>query len=989
MLRELYREVLKTTARAICCVFFFNAKGGRLERSAEGLYRSLLSQLLSRVPGRHSLLASSLEQFRRQRIAEGGEPDGSEFPWDEAEIRKFVGEAINSLPTERFIILIDALDECDSGCSRDVAYFLRDLTDSAYESGVRLDVCFSSRHFPFVSLRDRLEICVEDFNAADITLYVGQKLSMGGLSQQTRSVVVLRDAILAKASGVFLWVVLVVDRLLRDHDEGMNVGHLIVRLNEIPAELGELFTDLLSRNHEDAKTTVRFFQWAILGPPNLRLREWRHVLGFVRCGSFTSLEEWQKSRWYPETNEQLERQIHSISMGLVEVVGGRLTTEALRAGGQAVEDMDSIGAGAGSLVQEGETRTVQVVHESVREFFLRENGFSALDPSLTGNAVGLGHVAIVHNCFDYICLKELDCLVAAREKAIALRQAAENNVSAGFNQELVRPGPSRQRRPPSVASFGSAGSAGYSSPSAHPAEVPNARAEDVAVLDELNKMYKDAEGLEQYRLFLWSRGDDAVAEGSLKSGSTGSSKAPSIVASMVLEADLPLLDYSTTMPIAHARHAEAVGANQEGVTLRLRDGKIWRRWQLLREDIHPVCTLLEYLTEQNLKSWVDGLLPSGFEDDPCEAFLTAVGEDKKEMVATLVRRDVDEPFYPLQEPLLHRLIAGRHLRGALEYLESLGELIRERRFTPSSLSVNIVSPLGHTPLNLATEAADLGLSMRLLQLGADVNASDSFGQRPLDRACSSKRPSSALIKLLIKNHAGVGPPGPNLLTPLQLICMNCEDNGAAIAQVLLLAGAKVNPQGTGGRKPLSISCDKDYPDIRLIHTLISNGASVNAQDGSGQTALHIACSRPEINLDIVNLLLNCGCAAGSRDLRGWCALHIACSKDGPRVAVVWRLVEADRQTIFAADNQGTTPLHIAIRWSNSNVVRTLIENGARVDVADKLGDTPVSMALARLQGHKELGDVVIAKTVVTAAEQRRHTSSELTALRKRLELLGH
>lgn len=256
----------------------------------------MLYQLLFRVPAKRCLLAASLEQIDLEGDIRS---DGSDFPWDEAEVKKLLAEAINSLAEDRIIIFIDAIDECNFNSSRDIAYFLRELTDCAYVSSVRLDVCFSSRHSPFVSLRDCLEISVEDFNASDIALYVNQKLSLGGLSTQMSDVVVLRDAILAKASGIFLWVVLVVDRLLRDFDEGSNVRYLAAGLNEIPFALGELFTDLLSRNREGRETTIRFFQWAILRSPNLRLREWRHILGFVRCRSLSYLDEWKNSPWYP------------------------------------------------------------------------------------------------------------------------------------------------------------------------------------------------------------------------------------------------------------------------------------------------------------------------------------------------------------------------------------------------------------------------------------------------------------------------------------------------------------------------------------------------------------------------------------------------------------------------------------------------------------------------------------------------------------------
>lgn len=171
--------------------------------------------------------------------------------------------------------------------------------------------------------------------------------------------------------------------------------------------------------------------------------------------------------------------------------------------------------------------------------------------------------------------------------------------------------------------------------------------------------------------------------------------------------------------------------------------------------------------------------------------------------------------------------------------------------------------------------------------------------------------------------------------------------------------------------------------------LLRLGAEANATDSLGQTALHITCLRDTINVDVVNLLLKHGCLAGSRDYRGWSALHTTCSKGGSRVAVIWRLYEANRQTICEADNEGATPLLIAIRSANSSVMRTLIDLGAPVGVADKFGNTPISAALSRLQPRKDYEDVIIALSVLIAAKQQQYTSPEVTALRNQLDSLGY
>jgi protein SERAC1 len=128
---------------AFCCTFFSDGKGDRLERSVEGLYRALLAQLLTRYRCSQSRLAESLAECQQQQSKGGNESNGSEAPWNEAEMMKALEETINGQRGERIILFIDAIDECDSDRARDIAYFLRDLTDSAYSCGVHLSVCFN------------------------------------------------------------------------------------------------------------------------------------------------------------------------------------------------------------------------------------------------------------------------------------------------------------------------------------------------------------------------------------------------------------------------------------------------------------------------------------------------------------------------------------------------------------------------------------------------------------------------------------------------------------------------------------------------------------------------------------------------------------------------------------------------------------------------------------------------------------------------------
>lgn len=87
-------------------------------------------------------------------------------------------------------------------------------------------------------------------------------------------------------------------------------------------------------------------------------------------------------------------------------------TEDLEVSGSGVS---SGYAGAGSLeFGQAGNRIVQVIHESVREFFLRGSYFGQLSKNSGRSFVSDGHLSIIDTCMDYINIAELDALVEAR-----------------------------------------------------------------------------------------------------------------------------------------------------------------------------------------------------------------------------------------------------------------------------------------------------------------------------------------------------------------------------------------------------------------------------------------------------------------------------------------------------------------------------------------------------------------------------------------------
>lgn len=192
----------KATKDAATISFFFNARGGLLEKSTEGMHRSLLLQLLEKIPELKEVLDNAdCRAFLRK-------DSGS---WDLSVLRKLFSTAVSKLDQRRVTCFIDALDECDESEVRQLLDFFEDLGQCAVQNNIRFYVCFSSRHYPRMDVVYDIRFTLENQpgHEQDLKKYVRSKLRTETKTQADE----LTEEILRKASGVFMWVVLVVDIL--------------------------------------------------------------------------------------------------------------------------------------------------------------------------------------------------------------------------------------------------------------------------------------------------------------------------------------------------------------------------------------------------------------------------------------------------------------------------------------------------------------------------------------------------------------------------------------------------------------------------------------------------------------------------------------------------------------------------------------------------------------------------------------------------------
>jgi hypothetical protein len=585
--------------------FFFNGKGDdALEHSAEGMYRALLYQILEQSSFHLQRLGATLNSF--QKLGSRGSALSTDC--GEYEAKHNLEMLLTEKSNMRIRIFIDALDECDDADRRDVAYFWREVTNKAFELQVDLCVCISQRTFPCTVTDKSLDIVVDNFNRDDIERYVVKKFSLGFAKAEPRWHL-LKDKIMEKSSGVFLWVALVVEEILQTwDDEACNVQELVDRLDKIPSELQATFSrSLLTMTKERRHLAKHLFEWAILPTKPRRLHEWHHILAFIREPAPKSLAEWRQSRYFTETDDQLERQIRTISRGLIEVVGW---TERPQ---DPVNDTFSVIAGAGSLdMEHGDTRIVQVIHESVREFFLHGPGFSTLDPEADpAKILGLGHLSIMHTCLDYLMIKELDPLVLAR-----LGLAATEGIRIKKTATTVKPlvplctSPDNYDNPAGLTALQLAlrNSLPFKPLSSKAlAELPAVESPlPQSSMAQILKWRKDCLALSNSVSSTPSAKQTGASFESCGAAGTES------VSTQILEGNTTLLSYVLFQLFPHAMAAQKGGACPKSIIERFVNEGIWGRWVSLREDIDHDITLIRYCLDYGLHTWIEYLINTRF-----------------------------------------------------------------------------------------------------------------------------------------------------------------------------------------------------------------------------------------------------------------------------------------------------------------------------------------------------------------------------------------
>ncbi|KAJ0163499.1 putative ankyrin repeat protein [Colletotrichum tanaceti] len=881
IMKFLVNRATSRSPKVVVISFFFNARGDALEKTVLGLYRSLLYQLLEKLPGLQNVLDDPRLPFPSKDTS---------HTWKLDHLRSLLLDAIKRVERHRLICFIDALDECPEDQVREMLDFFQELGQRAVLNKTRMHTCFSSRHYPHINIKNgvRLTLEAQAGHAKDLEEYVRTKLENG--DEDSPQAVDIVKQILQKASGVFMWAVLVVEILNKEYQRG-RIFAVQKRLTTMPEKLGDLFKDILTRDNENMDDLRLCIQWILYSRRPLKLKEYYFALA-------SGLETDDPLVWDSSQVPQkiMELFVLSSSKGLAEITATSKATNA--------------------------DPTVQFIHESVRDFLIKDEGYKAIWPDAGPDFEAKSHDRLKSCCFSYIKIAVSHWSYVSMHAGSPLPKASSheaNNLRLFVGNKLP------------FLEYA------YSQLFYH-AECAAAVMSKVRFLQEFMPIkaawvvfFNLFEKYEVRRLhpkssllcILAIQNSSSLIRECLRLSDVGVvADEPTLRASME--------HYCTPL------HAAVFKGSQEAAEV-----------------------LVHYSTKNNkgnLRRKVARELHVDFVNKKGRTALSiAVEKGQTRVVQALLRRGADTTLKGRKgQTLIDLAIEKGYVATVMPFFDPVDPVKPVGSPPCQRDSTELLKQAIASAVRLRQDRMLDALLKRGSELGVDLGSERSHYA---ERAVREK--ATCLLRVFLDNGALVD---DNLLCLAVQSChketvqtlldadadlygsgalhLAAESGDDAMVELLLQEGADVQGQDASGRSPLCMASARGH--LGIVETLLGEGADINHADSKGRNPLWRSISADR--QDVVKLLLDKGANVHCVYTKGCRPLHLAIGMMDCAQGSVQLLLEKGANVNCQQDD-GMSPLHVAAQRGKHAVVETLLSRGADPNLGDKRGNTALSEAI--------------------------------------------
>lgn len=282
------------------------------------------------------------------------------------------------------------------------------------------------------------------------------------------------------------------------------------------------------------------------------------------------------------------------------------------------------------------------------------------------------------------------------------------------------------------------------------------------------------------------------------------------------------------------------------------------------------------------------------------------------------------------------------------------------------------------------------MTSKIIEYKPNVNVANAKGQTPILIACESK--NTEIIELLIKKGASINKKCLEMIVRSQAtkivdLLLNHLKSDRSFSELMVHVCAESNNLPIATQffsETFDVECKIDdhmtlvqksvmFCSLNFVEFLCERGADVQVVDHKGRNLLHL-CLSYGADVDIVEFLLKRGVNVNQKDREGETALHYVVDRSATPAAL-FDLIIKHGAFFNAQDADGYTPLHlVAARVGSAYVVDALLGLKARDDLRTAGGETPLHIAV-------RCGNLDVVKRLINKSNWAALTIENLSAVK--------